>query len=311
VNPAASAPVIIANVARERVLVGQTATFSIVAKRGPTGYQWQSGTITGNMADIPGATNVTYTTPPNAQLNQLFRCTASNAAGNATSASEFVLVTTAVKAPTDIASPITASVQVNTPFSYTIISSGGTKPITFGASPLPAGLSVNTNTGVISGTPSAIGTNNITISGSNSAGTNSATLVLNVTSTPVFTPIAEWRFANFGASALNPAIAGDLADTEGDGFNNLIEYATGTDPFVTNASPWNSAIENGFLTLATVKNPTATNLTWLAESSLVLSGWNASDTTVLQNTTNLFKVRDNFPFTTNPQRFLRLKISDP
>ncbi len=311
VNPAAGAPVIITNVVRERVIVGQTATFSIAAKRGPTSYQWQKGTVTSHMVDIPGATAATYTTPPATLLNQLFRCTASNAAGNATSATEFMLVTSSVKAPTDIASPITASVQVNTPFSYTIISSGGSKPITYSASPLSAGLSVNTSTGVISGTPTATGTTNVTIGGTNSAGTNSATLVLTVTSTPVLMPIADWRTANFGASALNPAIAGDLIDTDGDGITNLFEYATATDPFAPNAVPSSSTIEGGFLTTTLAKNPVATGITLSAESSADLNLWNATDTTVLQNTTSVFKVRDNFPFTTNPRRFLRLKISDP
>ena len=303
---------IVTNVVRERVLQNGTGTFSIFAKRGPTTYQWQQATITSNMADIPGASAATYTTPPAATTTaQLFRCTATNAAGSATSASEFMLVTTAVKAPTDIASPITASVQVGTPFSYTIISSGGTKPITYSASPLPAGLSVNPSTGGISGTPTATGVANVTIGGSNSAGTNSATLVLTVTSTPVLTPIAEWRFANFGASAFNPDLAGDLVDTDGDELGNLLEYAAGTDPFAPNAVPWSSAIVGGFLTATLMKNPLTTGITLSAESCAELVGWNASDTTVLQNTTSLFKVRDNVSFTTNPRRFLRLKISDP
>src|SRR5206468_5298562 len=39
----------------------------------------------------------------------------------------------------------------------------------FRASPLPAGLTVNTSTGVISGTPTAAGTTNVTITASNGA----------------------------------------------------------------------------------------------------------------------------------------------
>ena len=313
VTPAPWAPVIVTNVARQRVLTGQAATFSIGVKRGATSYQWQKGTLPTNMADIPGATGATYTvaSPALADNLTMFRCTATNPAGSATSASEFLFVTSTVKAPTDITSASTATAQIGVPFSYAIGSSGGTLPITYSASPLPAGLTVNASTGVISGTPTAPGTTNITIGGSNSAGTNSGPLVLTVTSAPVPVPFADWRSANFGASALNPAIAGDLADADGDGVANLLEYATGTDPFVADVLPWSYATAGGYLTATAAKNPYATGITWSAESSADLTIWNAADTTIQQNTASLFQARDNFSSGTNPRRFLRLKISRP
>lgn len=83
----------------------------------------------------------------------------------------------AVSAPS-ITSALTASVTVGTAFSYTITASNS--PTSYSASGLPAGLSVNTSTGVISGTPTATGTSNITIGATNSGGTGSATLVLTV-----------------------------------------------------------------------------------------------------------------------------------
>jgi hypothetical protein len=45
---------------------------------------------------------------------------------------------------------------------------------------LPAGLSVNASSGLISGTPQAAATSNVTISATNGAGTGSATLVLGI-----------------------------------------------------------------------------------------------------------------------------------
>ena len=77
-----------------------------------------------------------------------------------------------------ISSALTASGTVGTPFNYTITATG--IPTTFGATGLPAGLSVNTTTGAISGTPSAAGTSNITLSASNAMGTGTATLALSV-----------------------------------------------------------------------------------------------------------------------------------
>jgi hypothetical protein len=240
VKPVPGAPIIITNPARARVLANQTGTFSVTAwSRTPMSYQWQKGTFLGNMADIPGATAATYTTPLTTLADHLtlFRCVVSNAAGSATSASEMLFVTTAPKAPTDITSIIKISTQAGTPFHYTIASSGGTSPIIYGASPLPAGLSLDAATGVISGTPTATGTTRIPISADNSAGSISAILALTVTLDPPVVSIDAWRSAHFGASVTNPDIAGDSADPDGDGANNLLEYTNGTDPLAVDAPP--------------------------------------------------------------------------
>jgi PKD repeat protein len=143
-----------------------------------------------------------------------------------------LMVTADAKAPNDITSLITASAQAGVPFTYTITSSGGTAPITYSADPLPAGLSVDAATGVISGTPTDTGTAKILLTASNSAGSTTATLVLTVTREPPVIPTEAWRSAHFGASATNPDIAGDAADPDGDGANNLLEYTRGTDPLM-------------------------------------------------------------------------------
>ena len=228
VTPATVAPIIITNPVRARILTNQTGTFSVTAWSPiPMSYQWQKGTITGNMANVAGP----YTTPAAALADHLtlFRCVVSNSAGNATSASEMLFVTAEVKPPTDITSAITAFVQTGTPFSYTITSSGGTTPITYSASPIPLGLSLNAITGVISGEPTAAGTTKSVIFASNTAGNTSAILALTVTLTQPVIPIDSWRSAHFGASEINPDIAGDLADPDGDGATNLLEYTNCTD----------------------------------------------------------------------------------
>jgi hypothetical protein len=73
---------------------------------------------------------------------------------------------------------LTASGTVGSPFSYTITATNNST--SFNATGLPAGLSINTATGAISGTPTAAGNSSVTLSASNATGTGSATLALNV-----------------------------------------------------------------------------------------------------------------------------------
>src|SRR5438034_2383030 len=90
-----------------------------------------------------------------------------------------------IAAPPVINSPFTACGTVGVAFSYTITATNN--PTSFSASPLPAGLSVNTSTGLISGPPTTTGTTNVTITASNGAGTcnkATATLVIDRKSVP-------------------------------------------------------------------------------------------------------------------------------
>jgi hypothetical protein len=77
-----------------------------------------------------------------------------------------------------ISSTLTANATYGQAFSYSIVASGS--PTSYAASSLPNGLSVNSTTGVITGSPTQVGDFNVSISATNSVGTDTKTLVLSV-----------------------------------------------------------------------------------------------------------------------------------
>lgn len=80
-------------------------------------------------------------------------------------------------APPVITSPLSASGNVDSPFSYQITATNN--PQSFSATGLPAGLSVSAG-GLINGIPTMEGTFNVLLGATNSLGTGNATLVLTI-----------------------------------------------------------------------------------------------------------------------------------
>ena len=116
--------------------------------------------------------------------------------------------------PPQIASTNSFTGTVGVSFSNTVTATGST-PITFGASNLPAGLTISTN-GVITGTPTAAGTNVATLTASNAYGVTNqpATFVIGK-GTPV---ISNWPTASpifFGQSLSNSVLSGGSANVAG------------------------------------------------------------------------------------------------
>ncbi|MBC8314465.1 MAG: LruC domain-containing protein [Bacteroidales bacterium] len=102
--------------------------------------------------------------------------------------------------PPVITSELTSAGEQSQPFNY-LITASGTTPITYTASGLPSGLSLNDAT--ISGIPTGYGISNVGLTATNSAGNDSETLVLNIIE------------------------AGSNTDTDGDGImDNLDAYPT-------------------------------------------------------------------------------------
>ena len=131
-------------------------------------------------------------------------------------------------------------------------------------------------------------------------------------------PIEQWRNAHFGANAGNPAIAGDLADPDGDGLANLLEYALNLDPLLPGASGLVMDLEtistSQYLRLTATKNPAATDVTFSIEVTGTIgipASWTTAGTTVENNTSTMLRVRDNNAVSAAAQRSIRLKVTRP
>ncbi|MDV7392576.1 putative Ig domain-containing protein, partial [Arthrospira platensis SPKY1] len=144
--------------------------------------------ITGNLPaglSFNASTAVISGTPLNADTYQV-SLTASNAFGQDTQT--LIIIVTEPVAPPVITSVLTKKTTVNEAFLYTITASGS-GPITYGASNLPAGLTVDASTGQISGNPGAAGVYTIGLTATNAGGTTTENLVLTVGTPPAITNV--------------------------------------------------------------------------------------------------------------------------
>ncbi|MEK7234281.1 MAG: putative Ig domain-containing protein [Elusimicrobiota bacterium] len=104
--------------------------------------------------------------------------TAKDAANNTSTDTMTVTHTASGNPAPVITSALSSTGTVATALSYQITAANS--PTSFNAAGLPTGLSVNTVTGLISGTPTTAGTSSVTISAANASGTGSANLAWRV-----------------------------------------------------------------------------------------------------------------------------------
>jgi uncharacterized delta-60 repeat protein len=168
----------------QTALVGGSASFSVTATGTPAPtYQWRR-----NGLDLIGQTGSTLNLS-NLQLSDTGSITVAVRNAFGTVVSNPAALTVNPIAPV-IQGPLSAFAVANVAFTYQI----GTNatPATFSATGLPAGLTLNSATGVISGTPTvAPGTYNVQVTATNVTSSDTQTLVLTVQApAPVITSLA-------------------------------------------------------------------------------------------------------------------------
>ena len=175
---------------------GTTFSYSIIASNSPTSYS-ASGLPAG--LSVNTTSGIISGTPTTAGTSTV-TLGATNASGTGSQA-----LTITVTARPVITSASTASGTVGASFSYSII--GTNSPTSYSASGLPSGLTVNSSTGIISGTPTIAATSSITIGAINSGGTGTATLTLTISAPVVGAPIIS------SSSTANGALTNAFAYT--------------------------------------------------------------------------------------------------
>ena len=139
-------------------------------------------------------------------------------------------------------------------------------------------------------------------------------------------PLDIWRAAQFGTNAINPIIAGNSADPDGDGVNNFLEYAFCGDPLKvgTVGLPRSGIVSNGsnYLSISFVTRPIPAGILYTVQTSSNLTDWlngpsfsDAGDVTMtvaartisVAGSTNK-AVRLNSPIGSAATTFMRVKV---
>jgi glucan-binding YG repeat protein len=155
------------------------------AYAGDLAWSVAGGGLPGGLS-LAGDGTISGTPDPAAAGAYPFTATARNTLTDGTDTKAFA-ITVDVNAAPAISTPVSGSGTVGSPFSLALGASGFPAPA-WSAVGLPAGLSIDTATGLVSGTPSSPGSYFVTAKAANSSGTASVSGYITIADTPAGPP---------------------------------------------------------------------------------------------------------------------------
>ncbi|WP_396140616.1 choice-of-anchor D domain-containing protein [Flavobacterium sp.] len=176
---AASLPPVVTAASSLPGTVGSPFSYNVIATNSPTNYAITAGTLPAGLT-INATTGVISGTP-SATSTASVTVTATNGAGSGSNTISFSIVLP----PPPIVTASTFSGTVGTAFSNNIVATNLPTSYAY-TGVLPGGLSFDTTTGAITGTPTVAASSTISVTATNAGGTSTAaTITFNITNLPV------------------------------------------------------------------------------------------------------------------------------
>jgi uncharacterized protein YhjY with autotransporter beta-barrel domain len=176
----------------------------------PTSVAVASGPSHGSAS--ASGTSISYTPVAGYSGTDSFTYTASNGSGTSSPATISITVSAPVLVITPASGTLAAG-QVGASYSQSFTAAGGTAPYGYVASVAPAGLSLDSATGLLSGVPTSAGTYSFSVTATDSHGaTGSTNYTLTVTpgALPVANPVSATVVAN-SSNAVSLSLSGAMA----------------------------------------------------------------------------------------------------
>ncbi len=263
-----------------------------------------------------GQTSVTFavTAVDDTELDGSQQVSITAAAAGYNSGAATITVTDS-ETPLEGVTPGAGNSAANTAWISSLVSGTAGNPAAFSlasGSTLPAGLTLDAQTGLISGTIAAgvTGEFNIVIQRTNGAETVSQSFTLTVTAGSGST-YASWIAGYPGLSNTS-----QTGDPDGDGLANLVEYYLGLAPNAANANAITASRSGNVLSITYPRSVSATGITAVVEWSDTLAAgfWSTAGVTTLVITPGspTETVRSSISLTSaDLKKFLRIKVTAP